>query len=281
MSTRPWVVAVLAMTMTGGLLAGCGTGSDNPPTSASGTSPQQLEKSCDADARMNAGLNGLMVNTEALQTDDYDAAEVARVLPKIQTDFDRLVAPALTDLRDDPPAEIGEDTNELVAALKQFRDQGDTSVLDGLEELLAATAAFYFENCEGTKVEISGTDYAFTDPSTVTAGQARVKFTNGGSEFHHVVIFTKDAGVKESFDQLLARPDDQSEDKMRPITGIGPVAPGRSMYLTATFVPGDYAMVCFISQGATPEKLGSGAEMFSENGTSHVDLGMKKEFTVS
>jgi hypothetical protein len=87
------------------------------------------------------------------------------------------------------------------------------------------------------------------------------------------VIVRKNDVVTESFDELLARPEDQATTKVTFAAGTG-AGPGDTAYANGKLDPGEYIAVCFIPQGTTTgDAPGSGPP--------HAMLGMKHEFSVS
>ena len=88
-----------------------------------------------------------------------------------------------------------------------------------------------------------------------------------------MVILGRKQGATESFDQLLALPEQEASQRVEEKGGSFPVDPGQQGYVTTTLTPGDYLMVCFLPQGSTDGREG--------NGPPHFALGMKREFKVS
>lgn len=136
----------------------------------------------------------------------------------------------------------------------------------------------------GARVDVVGTDYAFAGLEASYTGPVTMAFRNEGAEVHELVVVRKNPDVTESWDALLALPQEESATKVA-FVGATFAEPGQTApdMLTAD-QPGDYLAVCFIPQGTTdlpsldpnasePPDLGTGAP--------HFTLGMRSEFTIS
>ena len=106
-------------------------------------------------------------------------------------------------------------------------------------------------------------DYSFNGlPTSVPAGTS-LTLTNEGAELHEMIVVRKNDGVTESFDELLALPEEEALTKVTTV-GVLFAAPGEtaSMGMGATGAPsamtsialgeeGEYFALCFIPQGTT------------------------------
>lgn len=140
----------------------------------------------------------------------------------------------------------------------------------------------------GPTVAVVAVDYAFQGlPSSVPVGTS-LTLRNDGKELHELLVARKNDGVTESWDELIAMPEDQSMSK---VTVYGPLvaAPGStgsSMDGGATTIvldaEGDYLAVCFVPQGMTsfPDPSAS-PDPAASFGPPHFALGMRQEFTVT
>ena len=154
----------------------------------------------------------------------------------------------------------------------------------------------------GPVIAVTAQDYHFEGlPSSVPAGTS-LTLTNAGHEVHELLVVRKNDGVTESFDELLALPQEEALQKVT-VTGILFAAPGESaaMGMDATGAPspmtaitvaqeGEYLAICFIPQGTTemPDfsaqaapPSGAPAASAAPQGPPHFLLGMKQEFTVT
>lgn len=116
-------------------------------------------------------------------------------------------------------------------------------------------------------IEFVATDYGFSAPDTIAAGEQEITLRNDGEEPHELIIqqLTDDA---PAIPEILEMPDKKSERFFvgETITSDR-VKPGASVSLTVDLEPGRYGYVCFVSTDKS--------EM------PHAFLGMHGEFTVN
>jgi hypothetical protein len=159
------------------------------------------------------------------------------------------------------------------------------------------------EVSSGPVIEVTAQDYHFEGlPTSVPAGTS-LTLRNAGAEVHELLVVRRNDGVTESFDELLALPEEESLQKVM-VVGILFAAPGESaaMGMDATGAPspmttlalaqeGDYLAICFIPQGTTelpdfsaqaaaPPSAAPAASA-APQGPPHFLLGMKQEFSVT
>jgi hypothetical protein len=137
---------------------------------------------------------------------------------------------------------------------------------------------------EGTRVDVVGTDYAFSGLEASYNGPITIAFRNEGEEVHEIVVVRKGEGVTQSWEELLALPEEQSGDLVS-FAGVAYAEPGQTAAdMVTASEPGEYLAICFIPQGTTelpsidpnssePPDLGTGAP--------HFTLGMQTEFTIT
>jgi plastocyanin len=103
----------------------------------------------------------------------------------------------------------------------------------------------------GETITVIGRDYAFEGlPTTVPAGTA-LAFRNEGSELHELIVVRRNEGTTETWEELLALPDEEVFTK---ITFVGQVFAEPGQTADATIVvdqEGEYFAVCFVPQGMT------------------------------
>lgn len=136
----------------------------------------------------------------------------------------------------------------------------------------------------GAPVEVVGTDYAFSGLAATYSGPITITFRNDGSEVHEIVVVRKGDGVTQSWEELLALPEDQS-GALVSFAGVAFAEPGQTSPDTVTATePGEYLAICFIPQGTMdlpsldpaasgPPDLGTGAP--------HFTLGMQAAFSIT
>lgn len=135
------------------------------------------------------------------------------------------------------------------------------------------------------QIEVVGTDYAYSDIGATLSGPVTFTFKNEGQDVHELVLVRKNDDVTETFQELLAMPEEASAEKIG-FLGVAMAAPGATAPETLTAdQPGQYLMVCFIPQGTTsiPSMApdASGPPQGLGDGPPHFTLGMLREFTIS
>ncbi len=137
----------------------------------------------------------------------------------------------------------------------------------------------------GPSLTVVGTDYHFGGlPTTIPVGTV-LSFDNQGAELHELVLARKNDGVTQSWEELLALPEDEAlqyvsmvGDGMPLFAGPGQQADGT---LTVT-QEGEYIALCFVPQGFTeipaPDASIDPALMAAPP---HFTLGMIQNFTVT
>jgi hypothetical protein len=145
------------------------------------------------------------------------------------------------------------------------------------ESASAAPSAVPSGSAEGTRVDVVGTEYEYSGPITIA-------FRNEGAEVHEIVVVKKNEGVTQSWEELLALPEDQSGAFVT-FAGVAFAEPGQTAAeMVTASEPGEYLGICFIPAGTTelpsldpnasgPPDLGTGAP--------HFTLGMLTEFTIT
>jgi hypothetical protein len=133
----------------------------------------------------------------------------------------------------------------------------------------------------GPTITVTGVEYAYQGlPTSVPVGTT-LQLTNGGAEVHEMVVFRKNDGVTETFEQLLQLPDDQALAKVTQIGGAFAL-PGQAGDAPVQ-VPqeGEYIALCFVPQGMTALPTGPVDASAAPTGTPHYLLGMVQTFTVT
>jgi plastocyanin len=148
----------------------------------------------------------------------------------------------------------------------------------------AAPSAAPSGSPEGARVDVVGTDYAFSGLEASYSSPITIAFRNEGEEVHEIVVVRKGEGVTQSWEELLALPEEQSGDLVS-FAGVAYAEPGQTAAdMVTASEPGEYLAICFIPQGTTelpsidpnasePPDLGTGAP--------HFTLGMQAEFTIT
>ena len=137
----------------------------------------------------------------------------------------------------------------------------------------------------GPAITVVGTDYHFGGlPTSVPVGTV-LSFENQGAELHEIVVFRKNDGVTQSFEELLQLPDDQA---LQYVTMVGEMplfaAPGATAEGTLTIPQeGEYIALCFVPQGMTelPTDPAASLDPALMAAPPHFALGMVQTFTVT
>lgn len=125
---------------------------------------------------------------------------------------------------------------------------------------------------EPVRIDLEAFEYGFRGvPEAVQAGPAVVTLRNPGVEHHEAVLWRRNAGVSQSFDELLAMPEEQ---RLPLITfrSAGHSPPGETDVQEVPLEPGDYLLACFFPVGSVGNEIGTGPPHWQE--------GMRAELTV-
>jgi hypothetical protein len=111
-----------------------------------------------------------------------------------------------------------------------------------------------------------------------------MRLTNQGQEVHEMVVVRKLPTTTQSFEELLAMPEDEALKLVENI-GVAFAEPGEtSQEVVTTGEAGDYLMLCFIPAGTTslPSMDPNASDAPSlGTGAPHFMLGMLQEFSVT
>jgi len=193
------------------------------------------------------------------------------------------LTPLLDTLDSGAPEDIAEAIGVMTDAARSVLDSNgeDFSAFEAPEfsEAQGQVDPYMFENCEfDEKVEVTAADYSFDGiPAELPAGRVAFLLSNEGNEPHEMGLARKKDGVTESWDELLALPEDQVMEKVDQLGGaFAPNQEAKGLAI-ADLEPGEYVAVCFIPVGTSIDE--SGEHM--GDGPPHFMEGMKAEFTVA
>lgn len=185
--------------------------------------------------------------------------------------------PAPEDIRavaDLAPDEAKDPLETLAAGFES--DPAGYSETEEFGTTFAQLGGIVNEECADETMSVTAVDYGFEGiPDELTPGTYGVELSNEGKEFHEMIVVRKAEGTTQSFEEILAL--DQAQARELAIEVGATFAPpgGNGGGLFELTEPGDYAAVCFIPVGSTPE-----AEEQS-SGPPHFTQGMIAEFSVS
>jgi hypothetical protein len=109
-------------------------------------------------------------------------------------------------------------------------------------------------------------DYSFELSAPISAGRRTLRFENRASHSHEAVIAKLRPG-KTLMDAVVWMSDGQTGPApVDMLGGASGIAQGRHMFITASFTPGKYVLLCFIPD--------------ARDGKPHVAHGMAKEISI-
>lgn len=262
------------------ILAGCGGGSGTGASTTVGDTgpgaPSNVAMpnpaACTADVAINAGFSRLF---RELPDGPPSGPATPEIKAQIKAGYDEYLAKPLADFKANVPPPIAATTNDALSEVRRFAQTGDASILES-EDLIPKVMTinrYLFDYCPGEKSLVTATDYDFGGLSPqLKAGVNRFSLTNTGTEKHNLGILVKKPGVTQSFDAILALPQEQAMSKADVIAFVE--SPTRQSDYTSVDLPaGSYAVVCFVPKGSVGDTEGDGPP--------HFTLGMKKELTVA
>jgi hypothetical protein len=241
-------------------LAACGDDDDAADTTDETTEDAaggDLAAFCDALVEFNGAVMEVDIDEDSSEEDVVTAGEQ--------------LAPLFDTIADNAPDSVGELAREL-------NDETMQPLLDGDAEAFNSDATFedYTEmlsggvgECDFETVAVTGIDFGYEGvPATIAAGTTSFQFTNASEvEEHEMLLLKKAEGTTQTFAEIAALPEEESESLIE-FKGAAFAPPGGQSGTLAELDPGDYAMICFIPVGG------------AEDGAPHFTQGMLTEFTV-
>jgi hypothetical protein len=244
---RHLVLAGLAVA--GLLAAGCGDDDTASSDTTSSNDAAAADTSTDPDAYCGAAL---AIETAGEPDIDFATATEEEITEAAKTFAAETLRPLADDLLAAAPPELEAHLQVQSDALDQVAETGDFSAFESPEVTAAseATHAYDLEACGWTNVAVDAADYSFAGlPDQLDAGVVSFELTNGGTEVHEMVLLRKNDGVTETFDELLALPEEEAMEKATMVGLAGPIPPGEPGYAVVDLDAGEYMAVCFIPVG--------------------------------
>jgi uncharacterized cupredoxin-like copper-binding protein len=215
---------------------------------------------------------------------DFDALSPEQQAEEAKKFARESIRPLANNIVANAPEQVKEEIAVLNNAVREVENTGNLEAFNKPEVVQASKVAHEFDlkNCGWGKVEVTAVNYAFGGvPKELKRGATSFELTNNGTEHHEMVIFRKNDDATESFDELLALPEDQAETKVTFVAASDATPKQEGVYTVASLRPGEYAMVCFIPVGSTPEAEAAAEAAKQEiQGPPHYTRGMKSEFTI-
>jgi hypothetical protein len=265
---------VLGTTVAALLMAGCGDDDGDGDAPADGGAAAD-GASTDVEAYCQATL---AIETAEFPDIDFDTASPDELAAASKEFASETLRPLADDLLANAPDEISADLDRLVAALDEIAETGDFAAFETPEAAAAneRVHAYDVDTCGWSTVDVVTSDYAFGGlPAELPAGTTSFELTNEGPEVHEIALLRKNDGVTESFDELLALPEEESQAKVTLVGVGGPVPAGAGDYLVADLEPGEYLAICFLPVGMTS------LDGPPPQGPPHFMSGMTHELTVA
>jgi hypothetical protein len=266
--TSPVSTCIVALLVALGLVA-CGAEDGTaPPDDPAGPDAEVAADDTFCDAALGLGSPGEPeVDPETATEEEMAAAQ--------QVFAEERLRPIVADLRASGPDAVQDHVATLERALDEA-DDGDLDAFFGGEggEARDAIAEEATGRCGWMSLDITTVDYDFEGvPATLDAGPAVISLTNAGDEGHEMIIFRRQDGVDEEWEQIFALDEEEAMQRVEFVAaGFAPA--GEESSTAADLDAGDYAMVCFIPVGTDA----SGTE--TGDGPPHFEEGMLATFSV-
>ena len=268
--------AFVALAVAGLLTAGCGDDDDteSSDTTASGGAAAG-DSATGTDAYCEAAL---AIETAAEPDIDFESASEEEIAAATTAWAEDTLRPLADDVVAAAPDEVRADVQVQSDALDETIETGDFSVFETPEVAAASETvhAHDVDTCGWTSVAVDAADYSFSGlPDEMDAGVVSFELTNGGAELHEMILLRKNDDVTETFDELLALPEEEAMEKVTMVGMAGPIPSGESEYAVVDLAAGDYVATCFIPVGAVS------FDGPPPEGPPHMMQGMVHELTVT
>lgn len=247
---RPIAVTALTLTMISATAA-CGSDDDAAstiPTTAVGETPGAAgaptyvgnpdatvpDEVCDAVAGLGAAMGAM----------PKDPTEIPAFVGEEMVPLSSTIADAL-----EGPAASAAAT--LDDAYQAMATTGDMSPMEdpAINEAQRTIGAEAHEGCDLEAVDMEAVEYAFEGvPSQLAAGRFSFALENTGVEEHEMVMFRRNDGVTETFEEISKLPEEEMMSKVA-FTGVTFGGPDTTNYVVLDLTPGTYFVVCFIPTG--------------------------------
>lgn len=269
---RKLVAVLVALALVGGA---CGD-DDDDTTAGPSTDGEQAAGDSDADPYCDHFFE-LRTFSDTGPDVDFETATEEEIAAAV-AEFGKGLEPLLKKSEELAPEEIQDATTVLVGASRTALAENDDRALHdpAVQEAENEVTTWVVDNCEGvTATDVTAVDYAFNGaPETIETGRAIMTLTNEGTEMHEMIVLRKKDTTTESFEDLLALPQEEAQQKVD-FAGAAFAPPGTDASAVVELTAGEYIMICFIPVGSTPE---AGEEV---DGPPHFTEGMLQKFTVS
>jgi hypothetical protein len=185
--------------------------------------------------------------------------------------FSDEMVPVVTTIAAGLPDDHADAGTTVVEAYTAIAETGNPEGMEdpAVTEAQKEIGEMLHESCDGTKLDVTGVDYAFEGlPDEVPAGTVSVAFTDEGTEEHEIMIVKLAPGETMTLDELLALPPEEAFSHVMPVA-VTWGGPGETSYTAMELDPGTYFALCNIPIGG------------GEEGAPHHTAGMKQTFVVT
>lgn len=145
---------------------------------------------------------------------------------------------------------------------------GKPHVMKGMAKEIVVIPAV--SNTANANVRVNATmtlvDYGFQFSQPLAAGRQTIRVKNTAEQAHEVVILKLQPGKKPA-DVLAWMEKMEGPPPGAPIGGTTPMARGEENIITVDLTPGEYGLICFVSD--------------AKDGKPHVAHGMMSQFTIA
>ena len=219
--------------------------------------------------------------------DDEAAAAACEPYIAINAQFNEepdpeTLAPLLDEFDETAHEDIGDSAAVMTEAARSVIETGDFAAFESPEFAAAQGEVdpWMFDNCDFDETaEVTASEYEFEGvPDEFDTGTAAILLTNEGDEAHEMAIMRKAEGVTQSWDEILALPQEEGEALVVQVGGTFAPRKGTQGLAIVDLVAGDYAVLCFVPTGTT---MTADGEVTEGTGVPHFMGGMLEEFTVS
>lgn len=171
--------------------------------------------------------------------------------PAEMTAFGETLVGVVESFEGEVPDALHHDVQTLLEGAQAVADDGNPEALFSEEGMQAQTniGAFAHDDCDGTKVDVEATEYAFDGiDDELPAGRTSFKFVNNGTEEHELIVLRRNDDSEATWDDLAAGGPEAMFAEAA-FTGVVFAPPSATSYAALDLEPGTYFMVCTIPVG--------------------------------
>jgi hypothetical protein len=219
--------------------------------------------------------------------DDDNAAAVCEPYIGVTLQFNgepdpATIGPLLDAIDEHAPGELKDPLGVMTGTARTAIKDGDFDAFESPDFAAAQSEVdpWMFEHCKFDETaEVTAADYKFTGvPAELDAGTAGILVTNKGKEAHEMAIMRKADGVTQSWDEIMALPQEEGESLVVQVGGAFAPRNGTKGLAVVDLVPGDYVVACFVPTGTS---MAADGTMTEGTGMPHFMGGMLQEFKVT